>query len=94
MTWSSFPDGHFEAILIIEVLEHVVDPRRATAEAAPVLFGRATQEPDASFFSVSLILAFTFALLPIALLVAKLMPTDFATTGYVLSGREPSGKLD
>lgn len=150
ITQSSFPDDHFDAILIIEVLEHVIDPRRAAAEiqrllkpggslvlstpfifplhdrphdffrytkyglshlfgdleslevrernswteAALVLLVRATQEPKASFFSASLILTFAFALFPIALLVAKLMPTDFATTGYVLSGRKPSGKLD
>ena len=150
ITRSAFPDGHFDAILIIEVLEHVTDPRRAAAEiqrllkpggslvlstpfifplhdrphdffrytkyglshlfgdlenleirernswteAALVLLVRATQEPKASFFWASLILAFAFALLPIALLVAKLMPTDFATTGYVLSGRKPSGKSD
>lgn len=145
ITQSSFPDAYFDTVVVVEVLEHVADPRRAAAEihrllkpggslvlstpfifplhdrpydffrytryglsnlfgkfdnlnirernswteAMLVLLARAAREPQATFLSASFTLSLAFALFPIAWLIGRLAPSDFITTGYLLSGRKP-----
>lgn len=144
ITKSSFPDANFDAVVIMEVLEHVVDPMRAAseihrllkpggalilstpfifplhdrpydfyrftkyglahifrdfddltvrernswAEAILVLLARTTAESSVPKIVSAAFLATAFCLLPLALLFAKLLPTDFLATGYVVSGKK------
>jgi 2-polyprenyl-3-methyl-5-hydroxy-6-metoxy-1,4-benzoquinol methylase len=152
ITQSSFPSETFDAVIIMEVLEHVPEPHRAAfeihrllkprgrliastpfvfplhdrphdyfrytkcglsylfrdfddleirernswAEALLVLIARLPMERGRAFKLASPFFVLTAYLLsPLAILAAAIFPSDFFTTGYVVSGlKRPTTVID
>lgn len=144
ITRSSFPDASFDAVIMMEVLEHVTDPQRAALEihrllkpggalilSAPfifplhdrpydfyrftkyglahlfkdfddlvvrernnwmeailVLLARTVADSSIPKLASAALLALAFLLFPLAILIGKLLPSDFLATGYVISAKK------
>jgi len=66
-----------------------VEERNSWSEAINVLFVRLVMENSkAARISAPIIILFVFTMTPIAILMAKIIPSDFLTTGYVVTARK------